>query len=117
MNRFLAESKDLEFRSSIDPKLPPVFYADELRCRQVINNIVGNAVKYTKAGFVSLAAKLLQRDGKDWLQIEVEDSGVGIKKEDFAKLFDPFQQMDSEKNHGIQGTGLGLSITKVLTEI
>ncbi|WP_010253789.1 response regulator [Treponema primitia] len=117
MNRFLAVSKDLEFRSGFDPELPPVLYGDEMRFRQVISNIVSNAIKYTREGYVSLSIKKTSADGKECIAIIVEDSGIGIKEQDFGKLYGAFQQFDSEKNRGIQGTGLGLSITKALVEM
>jgi len=115
--RILVMEKDLEFRSYLDPELPEVICGDEIRIRQIITNIFGNAVKYTQRGFVELRIKKQVRDGKDWLTVSVEDSGVGIKKEDFDKIFNPFQQVNLEQNRFIQGTGLGLSITLKFAEL
>ncbi|WP_041611024.1 response regulator [Treponema primitia] len=117
MNRFLAESKDLEFRSLIENTIPQALYGDEMRFRQVIGNLVSNAVKYTREGYVSLSASRTVKDGNDYLVVTVEDSGIGIKSEDYGKVFNSFQQFDAVKNRGIQGTGLGLSITKALMEM
>jgi signal transduction histidine kinase/YesN/AraC family two-component response regulator len=114
VSQFTAQAKELEFRNSFDPALPEAVYGDETRIRQIITNIVNNSIKYTRKGFVSLSFKRAQRKGKDCLEIQVEDTGIGIKTEDLSNLFGVFQQFDSEKNRGIVGTGLGLSITKNL---
>jgi signal transduction histidine kinase/CheY-like chemotaxis protein/HPt (histidine-containing phosphotransfer) domain-containing protein len=114
MSKFTALAKELEFKTSFDPLIPPVIYGDEIRIRQIITNIVNNAIKYTHQGSVFLAFSRAERGQKDCLVITVEDTGIGIKEEDMPKLFDTFQQFDREKNRGIIGTGLGLSITKNL---
>jgi CheY-like chemotaxis protein/HPt (histidine-containing phosphotransfer) domain-containing protein len=88
-----------------------------MRIRQVIGNLLSNAIKYTREGHVSLTMKREEKDGKNYIAVFVEDSGIGIKKEDFPKLFTSFQQLDTEKNRKIVGTGLGLSIIKALTEM
>jgi signal transduction histidine kinase/CheY-like chemotaxis protein/HPt (histidine-containing phosphotransfer) domain-containing protein len=113
MCQFTAMAKDLDFRHTFALDIPEVIYADEIRLRQVVTNIVNNAIKYTREGFVSLDAR---RDG-DVMIITVTDTGIGIRQEDYSKLFETFQQLDSEKNRGIVGTGLGLSITKNLVEM
>jgi signal transduction histidine kinase/CheY-like chemotaxis protein len=117
MSTFTAMAKELEFRHSFDPRLPSVLYGDEVRVRQVVTNIVNNAVKYTREGYVYLKADRVSRNGAEWVAFMVQDSGLGIKKEDLPKLFGKFQQFDSRKNRGIVGTGLGLSITKNLVEM
>jgi signal transduction histidine kinase/CheY-like chemotaxis protein/HPt (histidine-containing phosphotransfer) domain-containing protein/ABC-type amino acid transport substrate-binding protein len=114
MSKFTALAKELEFKSFFDPLIPSVIYGDEIRIRQIITNIVNNAVKYTPQGSVSLSFSRAVGGQKDFLVITVEDTGIGIKEEDMPKLFDTFQQLDREKNRGIVGTGLGLSITKNL---
>ncbi|MDR0496474.1 MAG: response regulator [Treponema sp.] len=114
---YIAGNKDLEFRSSLDPELPEVVYGDEVRMRQIINNIVGNAVKYTRQGFVEFRIEKYVWEGNDWLAVTVKDSGIGIKKEDRDHIFDSFQQLDKEKNRHIQGTGLGLAITLKLVKL
>ena len=110
----LALNKGLEFRSFLGSDLPEVIYGDEIRIRQVITNILANAIKYTNQGFVELRIEKAFRDGNDWLAISVADSGIGIKKEDYDKIFDTFHQLDQKQNRNIQGTGLGLPITKRL---
>jgi CheY-like chemotaxis protein/nitrogen-specific signal transduction histidine kinase/HPt (histidine-containing phosphotransfer) domain-containing protein len=114
MCEYTASVKSLEFRGSFDKSIPEALFGDETRLREIITNIVNNAIKYTREGSVSLGMKKIAKDGKDFLEITVADTGIGIKKEDFPKLFGTFQQLDQEKNHGIVGTGLGLSITKNL---
>jgi CheY-like chemotaxis protein/HPt (histidine-containing phosphotransfer) domain-containing protein/anti-sigma regulatory factor (Ser/Thr protein kinase) len=101
----------------MDLALPEIAYGDEMRLRQVIANLLSNAIKYTREGYVSLSMKREEKDGKNYIAVFVEDSGIGIKKEDFPKLFGAFQQLDTEKNRKIVGTGLGLSIIKALTEM
>jgi signal transduction histidine kinase/DNA-binding NarL/FixJ family response regulator/HPt (histidine-containing phosphotransfer) domain-containing protein len=114
MCRFTADAKDIEFRYSFDPAIPEVLFGDEVRIRQIITNIVNNAIKYTKEGSVTLSLRRIEKEGGDFLGIIVEDTGIGMKKEDMPKLFGVFQQFDKEKNRGVVGTGLGLSITKNL---
>jgi len=113
----LARNKDLEFRNYLDSRLPEVIYGDEIRMRQVITNILGNAIKYTHQGFVELRIEAAVRNGGNWLAVRVKDSGIGIKKEDYNKIFSNFQQVDQEKNRYIQGTGLGLPITQKLAQL
>jgi PAS domain S-box-containing protein len=117
MSIFSAKAKDLEFRYYFDQNIPEILFADQGRIRQVIINIVNNAIKYTREGYVSFRLDRAARDGKDWMTCTVEDSGIGIKKENFSKVFGNFEQFDREKNAGIMGTGLGLSITKRLIEM
>ncbi|MDR0997868.1 MAG: response regulator, partial [Treponema sp.] len=117
MSKFTAQAKDLEFKSSFDPNIPPAIYGDETRLRQIVTNIVNNAVKYTPRGSVFLGFSRAVQGQEDCLVITVEDTGIGIKEEDMPKLFDTFQQFDREKNRGIVGTGLGLSITKNLISL
>jgi PAS domain S-box-containing protein len=114
LSRFTAESKDLEFRQSFDPAVPAIIYGDDVRIRQVITNILNNAVKYTKEGYVDFAIQRIEEGDKPYIAFIVRDSGVGIRKEDFPKLFGNFQQLDRSSNRGIQGTGLGLAITRNL---
>jgi signal transduction histidine kinase/FixJ family two-component response regulator len=117
MSKYTADMKELDFRHSFDMSIPEAVFGDEIRMRQIITNIVNNAIKYTRAGFVSLDMKRIRKDNEDFIQITVQDSGIGIKKEDFPKLFGTFQQLDSEKNRGVVGTGLGLSISKNLISL
>jgi CheY-like chemotaxis protein len=102
----------LRFVVNIDSNLPNALIGDELRIRQVILNILGNAVKYTEKGFVQFSVRGGKIDDNTvMLEMEVKDSGVGIKGEDMKRLFREYMQFDVEKNRGIEGTGLGLAIT------
>jgi CheY-like chemotaxis protein/HPt (histidine-containing phosphotransfer) domain-containing protein len=112
LHKFTAAAKSLLFKSSITDNLPHVVYADELRIRQIVNNLVNNAVKYTQEGFVSLDFSRDLRDGTDMLVITIADSGIGIKQEDIPKLFGTFERVDAQRNRGIVGTGLGLAIVQ-----
>jgi signal transduction histidine kinase/CheY-like chemotaxis protein/HPt (histidine-containing phosphotransfer) domain-containing protein len=110
--RVRLRDSQIEFREDIDPDIPKALFGDEVRIRQVLLNILGNAVKYTSSGFVSLTIKGETADKNTVnLTIEVADSGKGIKQEDIGKLFDSFVQLDLVNNKGIEGTGLGLAIT------
>jgi PAS domain S-box-containing protein len=119
MCEFIAQGKSLEFRRSRDLTVPEILYGDETRIRQIFTNIVNNAVKYTKTGYVSFT--LTQGRWGDaeteYIIAEVSDSGIGIKEEDIPKLFGDFQQLDALKNRGVTGTGLGLAITKNLVSM
>lgn len=113
-----ADEKGLEFKIDIDPGVPEMLYGDEVRIKQILINLLNNAVKYTKEGFVSLHMECEFPD-KEYalLIINVSDSGMGIKPEALPHLFDTFQRVDEEKNRHIEGTGLGLSIVKQLVEL
>lgn len=110
--------KHVELIFDIDEKMPHILHGDELRIRQIIINIVNNAIKFTDEGFVRLKIALGEvRDHDVELLVSVKDSGQGIRKEDIDKLFTSFSQVDSKKNHNKEGTGLGLSISKQLVEM
>ena len=113
-----AEEKGLEFKVGIDPNVPEKLYGDEVRIKQILINLLNNAVKYTKEGYVSLYMECEEvSDEKVNLKISVSDSGMGIKADALPHLFDTFQRQDEEKNRYIEGTGLGLSIVKQLVEL
>ncbi len=113
-----AEEKGLEFKVDIDPSVPEILFGDEVRIRQILINLLNNAVKYTHEGSVSLHIECEPADeGKVLLKISVSDTGMGIKQEALPHLFDSFQRQDEEKNRHIEGTGLGLSIVKQLVEL
>jgi PAS domain S-box-containing protein len=114
LSRFTAESKSLEWRHFFDPQAPHVIYGDDVRIRQVLTNIVNNAIKYTKKGFVDFRVHRKVKEDRDYLVFTVKDTGIGIKKEDFSRLFGRFTQLDNKANRNIMGTGLGLAITKSL---
>ncbi|MDR1933529.1 MAG: response regulator, partial [Spirochaetales bacterium] len=117
MCEFIAQGKGLEFKRGRDPAVPEILYGDEARVRQIFTNIVNNAVKYTKTGFVSFTLSRGRLNETEYIIAEVTDSGVGIKEEDIPKLFSDFQQLDARRNRGIVGTGLGLAITKNLLSL
>lgn len=110
--------KDVEILFDIDEKMPQKLYGDGLRIRQVIINIVNNAIKFTERGYVKLQLRVGKVNGDNMeLLVSVQDTGQGIREEDLDKLFGSFQQVDSKKNRGKEGTGLGLSISKQLVEM
>lgn len=113
-----AHQKDLEFKVDIDPELPSMLYGDEVRIKQVVSNMLTNAVKYTETGSVTLIAKS-ERVGPDMilLRISVEDTGKGIRKDDLDNLFSSFKRVDEKENRNIEGTGLGLTISRQLMEM
>lgn len=109
----------LELRLDIDGAIPDLLYGDEVRIKQVILNLMTNAVKYTKNGWVELRVRsqeISDGSGEDrlMLDVRVSDSGVGIQKEDLSKLFVEFERLDRLKNRSVEGSGLGLSITSRL---
>ncbi len=111
---YLAQNKGLAFSMELSPALPKYLFGDELRLRQVLLNIIGNAIKFTNDGLVSLEVK---EDSKHLL-FNVRDTGIGIKSEDIPLLFRPFQQLDdSDRHRAIRGTGLGLSISQNLASL
>jgi PAS domain S-box-containing protein len=112
LNRFMAEKKGLEFRCALDDSVRRFVYGDDVRIRQILTNILSNAIKYTQEGFVDFQVKHISEDGNDYTAFIVKDTGVGIKKENFPKLFNWYEQVESSKNRIISGTGLGLPITK-----
>ena len=109
--------KSLEFRVNFDPSIPSVLYGDNVRVKQVILNILTNAVKYTKEGFVDFTVSSIIKDDVCRLIISVEDSGIGIREESLPRLFSKFDRLNVEKSLTIEGTGLGLAITKKLIEL
>ncbi|MCD8351044.1 MAG: ATP-binding protein [Planctomycetaceae bacterium] len=110
---FLAKNKRLEFEMELAPDLPHILYGDDIRLRQVLLNIIGNAIKFTQRGNVHVRASV---DG-EWLCFAISDTGIGIREEEMEYLFQPFKQLDSKKNRAIKGTGLGLSISHNLLEL
>ncbi|MCL2185981.1 MAG: ATP-binding protein [Treponema sp.] len=113
MFRYITQKKGLEFRFETSGALPKILYGDDIRLRQVLTNLCGNAVKYTEKGYIRLKVSSLS----DKLIFEIKDTGMGIKKETLPKLFDAFEQDRTEKNRHIVGTGLGLPISKAFIEM
>ncbi|MBL0726427.1 ATP-binding protein [Piscinibacter sp. HJYY11] len=112
--RAKAGEKNLVLGLDVDPKLPVVVLADELRLRQVLLNLLGNALRFTDHGSVTLCARDEGREGRHALvRIEVRDTGVGIQPEDLPLIFQPFKQVgDAQRREG--GTGLGLTVARAL---
>ncbi len=109
----LAEKKKLAFAIERHGKIPPVFRGDEVRIRQILLNLIGNAIKFTQHGSVTLDVSA----EPPLLHFRVIDTGIGIKPEDLDGLFNAFRQVDAHRNRKVRGTGLGLSISKNLAEI
>ena len=126
-----AEDKGLSLKLEVDPAIPAILYGDEIRLKQVITNILTNAVKYTEKGSVTLTVKRMDiqnchnRGDEDChgkacfqnpvkLMFAVKDTGIGIKEADREKLFNAFERVDEKRNRTIEGTGLGLNITNRL---
>ena len=110
----LARKKGLKLTTSIASDFPGKLHGDERRLRQIIINLVGNAIKFTKAGSVSVC--FLHPSAEHWA-IQVTDTGTGIPKDAQAYIFEPFRQVDSAITHDNRGIGLGLSITKQLVDL
>lgn len=113
-----AHQKSLEFKVDIDPEIPSMLYGDEVRIKQVVTNLLTNAVKYTDSGSVTLSAKG-ERVAADQilLRVSVADTGMGIRKESLDDLFRSFKRVDESDTRNIEGTGLGLTISKQLMEM
>ena len=112
-----AENKGLKTVVSVENTIPSRLFGDEGRIRQILINLLNNAVKYTKEGSVSLNVSGDIQDNEVCLTFVVEDTGVGIKEEDISKLFARFERIEEEKNQNIEGTGLGISITMQLLKL
>ena len=113
-----ARQKGLRLTCLIDPDLPDALIGDSGRLRQIVLNILSNAVKFTETGRVSILATPLNRDGlHQWVRIRVEDTGIGVSREAQRRLFNPFEQADGGTTRRFGGTGLGLAIVKRLVEL
>ena len=110
-------SRDLLFNVNIDKALPSVLYGDNTRLKQIILNLLTNAVKYTKEGSINFTVSTVIKDNICRLIISVEDTGIGMKEESLNKLFTKFERLNVEKQITIEGTGLGLAITKKLVDL
>lgn len=110
--------EEVTLSSEIDPELPNELFGDELRLKQILINLVNNAIKFTKKGHVKIVVKILNEDSDTIkLRIEVIDTGIGISKEGIKKLFNEFSQAEEFVYRKFGGTGLGLMISKKLTEL
>jgi signal transduction histidine kinase/CheY-like chemotaxis protein/HPt (histidine-containing phosphotransfer) domain-containing protein len=113
MFSYVARQKGLEFITETLSDIPDAIFGDDIRVRQILTNICGNAVKFTEKGSIRLS---VIQEG-EMLVFKIKDSGMGIHKEDLPKLFKAFEQLDKVKNRSVVGTGLGLSITKAFVEM
>ena len=109
--------KNIEFNASVALDVPETLIGDKAHIRQIISNLLTNAIKYTSEGHINLNVKCINQKNKCLLIISVEDTGIGIKKENITKLFQKFERLDVERNTTIEGTGLGLAITKKLVDL
>ena len=109
--------KPIEFRLHYDNSIPSTLYGDYARMKQIILNLLTNAAKYTKKGYIAFSVNSVKQGSVCRLIVSVEDSGIGIKESNIHKLFSKFERFDLEKNITIEGTGLGLAITKRLVEL
>lgn len=109
--------KPVELHVNIAEDIPYELLGDKAHMKQIINNLLTNAIKYTEKGHINLNVKCINREDNCNLIITVQDSGRGIKKEDIEKLFTKFERLDVERNSTTEGTGLGLAITKRLVEM
>jgi PAS domain S-box-containing protein len=123
-----ASERGIDFVTNIDPVIPSMLSGDAVRVKQVLLNLLGNAIKFTRQGCVGLTIECRKRTDADddlypdpdfdvMLLFRVEDSGIGIPAEDLPGLFDPFTQADRQRSHGQGGTGLGLAISRRLVEL
>jgi signal transduction histidine kinase/DNA-binding response OmpR family regulator len=116
-NRVRIVDKPIQFELKVHPDIPSRLFGDDLRVKQILNNLLSNAFKYTRVGTVSLEVSFKQNEGQNlWLLFEVKDTGTGILPENLGKIFKDYYQVDSEANRQIEGTGMGLPLTKHLVE-
>jgi CheY-like chemotaxis protein len=132
------EGKPVTFKLDVNEDLPSTLFGDDLRVKQILNNLLSNAFKYTKAGSVTLSVaasrvKNFTTENTEkieeiiktpcssvvdyWISFSISDTGIGIREEDIEKLFTDYNQVDIQSNREIEGTGLGLSITKKFVEL
>ena len=112
-----AISKELSVEIHVDENLPSRLRGDDVRIRQVLLNILNNAVKYTEHGSITLSVDGEKKDQKLIMHFAVKDTGIGIKEEDMPKLFEEFQRIEENRHHNVEGTGLGMSITVQLLKL
>ena len=109
--------KPIDFIINIDKNIPARLFGDDLRIKQILNNLLSNAFKYTKEGTVELNMSSETMDDAVILIVSVKDTGIGIESENMGSLFSDYTQIDSKSNRQIEGTGLGLSITKMMVDL
>ncbi len=117
LSKMRLEERPVILTTFIQSDIPAVMYGDEIRLKQILLNLMGNAIKFTKAGNINLNVNCELHNGKAELIFSVSDTGMGIKESDMDRLFMQFERVDTKKNRNIEGTGLGLAITKQLCEM
>lgn len=119
MMDIVASQHGLMVESEYDMSIPCCYFGDETRIKQILINLLNNALKFTKKGHVKICVSGMQGDTQDTerLIFRVEDTGCGIREEDIERIFENFKQLDSKRNRSAEGTGLGLSITRHLAEL
>lgn len=111
-----SDEKEILLNFVAEGKLPETIQSDEVRLRQVLINLIGNAIKFTEQGGVSIKTRLKNIDGRQMLEIDIADSGIGMSSEQLTRIFDPFSQADNSITRRFGGTGLGLAISRQLSE-
>lgn len=117
MISFRAKAKNLTLEVTVDENLPARVLGDDVRIKQVVTNILTNAVKYTETGTIWMRVSGNREGNIENITFEIEDTGIGIKEEDMSKLFEAFQRIEEGRNRNIEGTGLGMSITMQLLQM
>lgn len=118
MIQLKADAKHLEFKVEVEPEIPSGFIGDETRIKQVLSNLLTNAVKYTESGYISLSVRGIRENEKtERLCFEVSDTGIGMKQEDIQRITQAYLRFDEKKNRNIEGSGLGMNITMQLLEM
>ncbi|MEI6492748.1 MAG: response regulator [Verrucomicrobiota bacterium] len=111
-----AKDKGISFQSVIEPAVPDQILGDGQRIRQILINLLGNAVKFTSSGSVTLCVAIVAEGGREFLDFSVADTGIGMSPDTIGIIFEPFTQADMKMNRTFGGTGLGLAISKRLAE-
>lgn len=117
MMEMKVRDKGLDFHVLVEKEIPSRLYGDDVRLRQILVNLLGNAVKYTEKGSVSLKVKYRAEGDCAYVSFFVEDTGIGIREKDMEKLFREFERIEEERNRNIEGTGLGMSISIQLLDM
>jgi signal transduction histidine kinase len=109
-----AKAKGLFFKVLMDPTLPTEIVSDPMRLKQILLNMISNAIKFTESGGVTIHVSYIQEGEKKWIEIEVQDTGIGIEADKQNLLFRPFVQADASMARKFGGTGLGLALSRKL---